>query len=57
VLENHFPKGEVDDKGDEQFYDIAALYQFTHIIVGMENNKLPTLYINGRAITAKILMM
>jgi hypothetical protein len=53
VLENHFPKGEVDDKGIEQFYDIAALHtQFTHFSVGMQNNSIPTLSINGRAITA-----
>ncbi|MGA9637868.1 MAG: laminin G, partial [Flavobacterium sp.] len=53
VIENHFPTGEVNDKGIETFYDIAAITsQYTHFTIGMQNNSTPTLYINGRAITA-----
>ena len=53
VLGKRFPTGEVNDKGIETFYDIAAVNsQYTHFTIGMQNNSTPVLYINGRAITA-----
>ena len=51
LLENYYPSGDVNSRGDDELLPIANLNtDYVHISVVLQDNNVPLLYINGREI-------
>ncbi len=52
VIENVYPSGDVNTRGDDVMISVSDFNtNFTHITVQMEDNTVPSLFINGRPMT------
>ncbi|WP_299054917.1 LamG-like jellyroll fold domain-containing protein [uncultured Polaribacter sp.] len=54
TLNNAYPTGAIDPFGKDVYKSIASISEedFVHFSIALENNKTPTIYINGRPITS-----
>ena len=51
-LENYFPSGKLNSRGDDKMTPVADFNtSFVHFSVGIQNDSVPLLYVNGRKIT------
>lgn len=57
VVENNYPTGEVDTRGDDVYKPISGMNttDFIHYSLVVQENKTPVLYLNGRPLTAVFL--
>ncbi len=52
-ISNYFPSGKTDDRGNDELIPVSEFNtQFTHLSVVVNHGNVPTLYINGRPISA-----